>query len=323
MLAGYEAEPGSKIPTTFESTQIGSKRQDCARRHGPDAGNSAKTAHVFIRLGGFSELQHQSVDLLRQKLNLVEVKPANIADAFWQINRLVSQNTRDRSEIGRSLRQDDPKFAEVPTQRIDELRLLADKALMGAESHGPSLVLRTLHLDIMHIGAQCRLGDCCCVGRIILLAFDERLYTNRRYQPDVVTAALSEATSEVTGGADLHRDDAGRLLVQSCCNRAAATPALPTLLFSRELNVTNAELRTTFRGRLMAFHSLLAREVDAGQKAGLLRGDIAANDAAALLTSLVQGMAIRWALGTRDFDLQREGLRLFDVQRQLLSEEGE
>lgn len=114
-----------------------------------------------------------------------------------------------------------------------------------------------------------------------------------------------------------------RALIAAQFAQIAATPALPTLLFSRELNVTNAELRTTFRGRLMAFHSLLAREVDAGQKAGLFRGDIAANDAAALLTSLVQGMAIRWALGTRDFDLQREGLRLFDVQRQLLSEEGE
>jgi hypothetical protein len=94
------------------------------------------------------------------------------------------------------------------------------------------------------------------------------------------------------------------------------------LLFSRELNVTNAELRTTFRDTLMAFHGLLAREVDSGRKAGLIRDDIAANDAAVLLTSLVQGVAIRWALGTRDFELSDEGLRLFDVQCRLLVVEG-
>jgi len=75
-------------------------------------------------------------------------------------------------------------------------------------------VLCTLHLDIVHIRAQRRLGDCGCVGRIILLTFDERLDVNRRYQPDVVTAALREAAPEVAGGAGLHRDDAGRQLAQ-------------------------------------------------------------------------------------------------------------
>ena len=114
-----------------------------------------------------------------------------------------------------------------------------------------------------------------------------------------------------------------RALIAAQFAQIAATPALPMLLFSRELNVDNAELRTTFRGRLMAFRSLLAQEAAAGQKADLLRDDIAAEDAAALLTSLVQGTAIRWALGARDFDLREEGLRLFDVQCRLLAAEGE
>ena len=103
----------------------------------------------------------------------------------------------------------------------------------------------------------------------------------------------------------------------------AATPALPMLLFSRELNVTNAELRATFDGLLTAFRGVLAREVGAGQEAGLLRGDIETVDAAVLLTSLVQGVAIRWALGARDFDLRDEGLRLFEVQLRLLAAERE
>lgn len=113
-----------------------------------------------------------------------------------------------------------------------------------------------------------------------------------------------------------------RALIASQFAQIAATPALPMLLFSRELNVTNAELRATCHGRLMAFRGLLGQEVVAGQEVGLLRSDITAMDAAVLLTSLVQGVAIRWALGVRDFDLRREGLRLFDVQLRLLAANG-
>ena len=114
-----------------------------------------------------------------------------------------------------------------------------------------------------------------------------------------------------------------RALIAAQFAQIAATPALPMLLFSRELNVTNAELRATFHGLLTAFRGLLAREVGAGQEAGILRGDIETADAAVLLTSLVQGVAIRWALGARDFDLVDEGLRLFDLQWRLLAARGD
>lgn len=137
------------------------------------------------------------------------------------------------------------------------------------------------------------------------------------YVAERLTAAWDDALSR-TGGPIVRL----RALIAAQFAQIAATPALPMLLFSRELNVTNAELRTTFRDTLMAFHGLLAREVDSGRKAGLIRDDIAANDAAVLLTSLVQGVAIRWALGTRDFELSDEGLRLFDVQCRLLVVEG-
>lgn len=137
------------------------------------------------------------------------------------------------------------------------------------------------------------------------------------YVAEGLTAAWDDALSR-TGGPIVRL----RALIAAQFAQITATPALPMLLFSRELNVTNAELRTTFRDTLMAFHGLLAREVDSGRKAGLIRDDIAANDAAVLLTSLVQGVAIRWALGTRDFELSDEGLRLFDVQCRLLVVEG-
>lgn len=135
---------------------------------------------------------------------------------------------------------------------------------------------------------------------------------------DHVAGALTEAWDGVLAG---EGTPLGRLrgLIAAQFDRIAAMPALPLLLFSRELNVENADLRSAFRDRLAAFHGHLAREVAAGQRAGRLRPDAAAGDVAVLLTSLVQGVAIRWALGARDFDLGAEGLRLFDLQLRLLA----
>ncbi|SIS90838.1 TetR family transcriptional regulator [Rhodobacter sp. JA431] len=109
-----------------------------------------------------------------------------------------------------------------------------------------------------------------------------------------------------------------RALVAAQLRQIAATPALPMLLFSRELNVENAELRTAFKDRLAAYHTHLAEAVRQGQETGWLREDVVPGDAAMLLTSLVQGMAIRWVLGARDFDLEGEGCRLLAVQLRLL-----
>ncbi len=112
-------------------------------------------------------------------------------------------------------------------------------------------------------------------------------------------------------------------LIAAQFDQMSATPAMPMLLFSRELNVENDALRAAFRGRLGAFQIHLTREIAAGQSAAMLRDDLAPADAALLLAALVQGVSIRWALGARDFDLRSEGLRLFEVQMRLLRATGQ
>ncbi|HTO33122.1 MAG TPA: TetR/AcrR family transcriptional regulator [Pararhizobium sp.] len=96
-------------------------------------------------------------------------------------------------------------------------------------------------------------------------------------------------------------------------------PAIPAILFSRELQVENVDLRQTFAGLLAAFHQILCEELDRGQKAGVFRADIDPADGAVLLISLVQGVAIRWSLGARGFELRSEGKRLLTVQLELFS----
>ncbi|PWL16403.1 TetR/AcrR family transcriptional regulator [Falsochrobactrum shanghaiense] len=110
-----------------------------------------------------------------------------------------------------------------------------------------------------------------------------------------------------------------KALMGAQLRQIVATPTLPTLLFSRELNVGNEDLRAAFRGLLMKFQGLIIAELARGQDAGFLRREVAVEDAAVLLTSLVQGMAIRWSLGARNFSLIGEGKRLLDVQLRLLA----
>lgn len=105
-----------------------------------------------------------------------------------------------------------------------------------------------------------------------------------------------------------------RALIAAQLSAISETPALPSILFSRELQVDNPALRDVFRRLLSAFQARLVAAIRDIQAKGDLRCDVSPEDAAVLLTALVQGVAIRWTLGARGFPLVPEGLRLFDVQ---------
>jgi AcrR family transcriptional regulator len=109
-----------------------------------------------------------------------------------------------------------------------------------------------------------------------------------------------------------------KALIGAQLTAIAETPALPSILFSRELQVDNPALRDVFRGLLGAFQGRLVAVIRDLQTAGDMKRDVSPEDVAILLTSLVQGVAIRWTLGARGFALVPEGFRLFDVQMELL-----
>jgi len=110
-----------------------------------------------------------------------------------------------------------------------------------------------------------------------------------------------------------------KALISAQLTAIAQTPALPSILFSRELQVDNPALRDVFRKLLSAFQGRLVAVVHDLQAAGEMKRHVNPEDVAILLTSLVQGVAIRWTLGARGFALVPEGLLLFDVQMELLS----
>lgn len=129
----------------------------------------------------------------------------------------------------------------------------------------------------------------------------------------LLRAAWAQALAEAA-------DPAGRVaaLVRAQLGVIEATPAIPAILFSRELHVENDALRATILQLMSDFHAALTEELADGRDAGLFRADFAPYDSAWLLIALIQGVALRWSLGERRLALSAEGARLLEVQMALL-----
>lgn len=91
------------------------------------------------------------------------------------------------------------------------------------------------------------------------------------------------------------------------------TPAVPSLIFSRELHTQNEELRCAFYAMATKFHDLLTNLARQSQAMGELADIIRPEDIASLLLTFTPGLATRWSLGGRAFNLAREGHRLIKI----------
>jgi len=130
---------------------------------------------------------------------------------------------------------------------------------------------------------------------------------------EMMTAAWSEVVAEQAAP----QDRVSKLLLVQL-RQIAVNPAIPAILHSRELHTENAPLRAQFLGLMTQFQALLVEALTEGRRQGVFRPDIAPGDAAVLLISLVQGLAIRWSLGKRAFSLEAEGGRLLACQIELM-----
>lgn len=135
---------------------------------------------------------------------------------------------------------------------------------------------------------------------------------------EVIAARLAEAWQQALA-ANTTPKDRLRALIAAQLRQIETTPALPAILHSREINVDNVILRERFRGLMMQYQAHLVANLEGMIADGSMTPDVRPQDAAVLLTSLVQGIAIRWSLGSRGFALQPEGLRLLDVQLALFA----
>lgn len=92
------------------------------------------------------------------------------------------------------------------------------------------------------------------------------------------------------------------------------TPALPGIIFSRELHIENKILRQAFFKIMNHFHVRLTKIIQAAIEEGQFKKDLPPEDAAFLLVGMIQSLAMRWSLSGRTIDLPATGARLLALQ---------
>lgn len=124
---------------------------------------------------------------------------------------------------------------------------------------------------------------------------------------ETIATRLSEAKTD-SGAADPL--DALMELVVWQLDFIRRTPAVPAILFSRELHVENEEMRRHFEAVMADRRRGIAEFAERAKADGLFAPDVVAADFAALVLATIQGLAMRWSLENRKFDLPDEGQRL-------------
>lgn len=97
-------------------------------------------------------------------------------------------------------------------------------------------------------------------------------------------------------------------------------PAVPGILFSRELHVGNKGLRQAFSSIMQGLHRRITQTIIEGQQTGHFNCRNSPEDAAFLIMGFIQGLVLRWSVGGKSFNLVEEGERLLKMQMQILYE---
>ena len=93
-----------------------------------------------------------------------------------------------------------------------------------------------------------------------------------------------------------------------------STPALPAILFSREMHIENEALRKAFFGTMTLFHDYIVTLLEKAKAEGAMNPDLPSDDAAFLIIGTIQSLALRWSLSGRKMDLLKTGEKLLDLQ---------
>ncbi|MCP5075542.1 MAG: TetR/AcrR family transcriptional regulator [Rhodobacteraceae bacterium] len=127
-------------------------------------------------------------------------------------------------------------------------------------------------------------------------------------------ATLFQANAAPGDSNEASPQDRLRRMVGDHLHFIHTTPAIPAILFSRELHAENDDLRAFFAGMMVKRQRKFSEQIKAGVTLGTFDPHLDADDAAALILTLIQGLAMRWSLNARSFNLIEEGKRLLELQ---------
>lgn len=132
---------------------------------------------------------------------------------------------------------------------------------------------------------------------------------------NAVFAKLSNEMEQGWEGADHKRSAQERIqfVVLSQLRLVNSVPALPSIVFSRELHRGNTILRMGVTALMKRFHTMLKTHITRGISRGEFCEDLDPEGAASLVVSSLQGVVMRWSLSGEAFDLLDEGNAMINL----------
>src|SRR3954453_21190147 len=212
MLPGDKPEPGGEIAPSFEDIHRRREGLDRQRRDGAD------TRHRLQTPGRFSACRFVSRHLLkfgdgfRQPFDLIKKDTRQFHNEKRKRGRLILNRLFKNFYIRRSLRGHDAVLRQMTAERINQLRALPDQKIPRPEQHRARLLSLALNRDKAHCRSTGSLSDRFRVGRIILLALDERFDVGGWDQSNLMPEVTDGPTPVVRAPTGFHGDDAARLL---------------------------------------------------------------------------------------------------------------
>lgn len=111
-----------------------------------------------------------------------------------------------------------------------------------------------------------------------------------------------------------------RRLVLSQAELIQLLPAIPSILFSRELHYVNDGLRERLYSLVQRLGNSISDAVQDGQQRGELTSSLSSKHAAQLLVGLLHGAVVRWSLSGRAFALADELEQVLNTVLELLTQ---
>lgn len=125
-----------------------------------------------------------------------------------------------------------------------------------------------------------------------------------------IAAGFTALHDAVVDDTDTNPHDLLHIVVRQHFDHVAAHPALPAIIHSRELHSDIDSFREHFEALVAHGRERLGKLFHRAQEAGIHGTHVAAEDAAYMLTAMMEGVALRWSLANRSFDIAEEGSRL-------------
>src|SRR5215203_3266246 len=212
MLPGDKPEPGGKIAPSFEDLHRRREGLDRQGRDWADPRHRLQTPCRFCACSFLSRHLLEFRDGFRQPFDLIKKDTRQFHDEKWKRGRLILDYLFKNFHIRRPLRGHDTVLRQMTAERVNQLRALPDQKIPRPEQHGARLLPLGLNRDKAHRRPTCRLSDRFRVGRIVLLALDERFDVGGWDQSNLMPEVTDGPPPVVRAPTGFHGDDAARLL---------------------------------------------------------------------------------------------------------------